>query len=1276
LFQQVAKPKDLTNMMPFRTRTRKAATLTHAVRRRLEGLEHRDVPSVSLSINNVTVAETDSAIRFIDDFVSAGSGGLSNPHDIAFGPDGYLYVASQFSNQVLRYDSHTGAFVDPVVTNGLSGIALDDPWPLIFGPDNKLYVAGRESGNVVRFDPATGTIDEFISSGSGLWQPKGLTFGPDGNLYVSNADVGTTDSSTLQDQVVRYQGPSGQTPGQFIDVFIARGDHGLDNPNGLVFQGNYLYVANTRGDSIFRYDSGTGVFQDVFVPQYSGGLDVPSSIAFRSGYLYVTSQGTAQVLRYDANTGEFVNSVATPGNGATDSTSGLDFDPYGNLYVGFRHGTSATSTLSDTYQVLRYGPSSQAAFTVTLSAAGVTAVTVDYQTADGTAAAGVDYAQQTLHALTFAPGVTTRTVLVPTLDDDTSEPIETFALNLSNAVGAVIADGVGVATITDDDATKFFVVNDGSPDKTFQYGAPGNALAISALATGNTAPRGAASTAAGTTVWVVDANKTVYVYNTAGALLGSWVAGGMSSSAQVEGITTNGTDIWLVDGKQDKVFRYANAAGRLTGSQNAASSFSLNTGNKNPKDLVTDGTSIWVLNDGSPNRVFKYTLAGTLLGNWTIDAANASPTGITLDPTDVGHLWIVDSGTDRVYQYDAAAGRTSGSQSASASFALAAGNTNPQGIADPPAIGIADATATEGSGAIRFIDDFVSASSGGLARPRYAMFGPDRTGDGVVDLYVVSADTDEVLHYDGQSGAFIGVFVSSGSGGLDEPWAMAFGPDGNLFVTGMHSDNVLRYNGTSGAFISAFVPTAGYGLDGPKGILFDQSGHLYISSSTGGGGVPGPHQVLRFQGPNEASPGAPLPAPGQAGAVFVADGSGGLSNPNGLAFGSGGNLYVANTWNDSVNRYDGTTGAFIANFIPSGSGGLDVTSVLTFRNDGYLYVTSQGSHQVLRFDAISGTFVDAVVPAGGGGLGSPAGMAFDANGNLLVASTTTSQVLRYGPSSQAAFTVRLDVPSATPVSVQFTTAPGTALAGSDFTTTSGTITFAPGQTTRTILVRTLDDPLSEGPETFTVNLSNPVGATIADAQAISTITDDEPRLAQIESVVVNGGAAQRSRVTEVTVTFNRLVDFAGAPAAAFRLTRTGPGTPAGDVTLAVDLSGSTATRTVARITFSGLLTEFGSLLDGRYTLTVLSAQVSAGGQPLDGDGNGTAGGDAVTALHRLYGDVTGDALVNGADFNVFRTAFGAGVGNPAYDPALDFDGNGVINGADFNQFRTRFGLGI
>ena len=233
-------------------------------------------------------------------------------------------------------------------------------------------------------------------------------------------------------------------------------------------------------------------------------------------------------------------------------------------------------------------------------------------------------------------------------------------------------------------ATKFYVVNDATGDRTYEYTAAGNSNEDYALNNGNTAPRGAASTAVGDKVWVVDANKKVYVYNPGGGLLGSWTAGSLAGNATVEGITTNGTDIWIVDSEQAKVFRYTGAASRLSGSQNAASSFSLNSSNTTPKDVVTDDTSLWVVNDSTTDKVFKYNLSGSLLGSWTITGAGSSPTGINLDPSGGGNLWIVDSGTRRVYQFDNARGLTSGSLLPSTSFVLAAGNTNPQGIADPP----------------------------------------------------------------------------------------------------------------------------------------------------------------------------------------------------------------------------------------------------------------------------------------------------------------------------------------------------------------------------------------------------------------------------------------------------------------------------------------------------------------------------------------------------------------------------------------------------------------
>jgi hypothetical protein len=243
--------------------------------------------------------------------------------------------------------------------------------------------------------------------------------------------------------------------------------------------------------------------------------------------------------------------------------------------------------------------------------------------------------------------------------------------------------------------SKFLVLNDG-PDRTQRYGAgsAGSPLGSWILNTANTAPRGVASNAAGTTVWVVDTNRNVYVYDSAGSLLGSWLAVATTGGTTVvyEGIATNGTDVWLLDNTQDTVFRFSGGASLRSGVYTTNSHFRLGKGSTdiNAKGIVTDGTSLWVVEDGaSVDKVYKYNLAGKLLGSWTIDPANSHPTGITIDPNNVSDIWIVDSGTDMVYQYTAAASRTSGSQIAAAafSFPLAGNNTNPQDIADPPPAG-------------------------------------------------------------------------------------------------------------------------------------------------------------------------------------------------------------------------------------------------------------------------------------------------------------------------------------------------------------------------------------------------------------------------------------------------------------------------------------------------------------------------------------------------------------------------------------------------------------
>ena len=89
------------------------------------------------------------------------------------------------------------------------------------------------------------------------------------------------------------------------------------------------------------------------------------------------------------------------------------------------------------------------------------------------------------------------------------------------------------------------------------------------------------------------------------------------------------------------------------------------------------------------------------------------------------------------------------------------------------------------------------------------------------------------------------------------------------------------------------------------------------------------------------------------------------------------------------------------------------------------------------------------------------------------------------------FSVTLDKASTTPVTVSYATANGTATAGNDFTTTAGVLTFAAGVTSQQISVPIIGDATVEQDETFTLTLSNPAGAGIADGSAVGTITNDD-----------------------------------------------------------------------------------------------------------------------------------------------------------------------------------------
>lgn len=290
----------------------------------------RDVLYVSDVKNNQVLRYDDQG--FVDVFIAPGSGGLDHPIDILRSVDGSgdgrrdIIVSSRGNmmsqGAVLWYDGLTGASL------GVFASAPELNWPhdMKYGPDGNLYVIGIRSDNVVRFDGRTGAfIDEFVASGSGgIDAPHGMVFGPDANgdwrrdLYVGSRDT---------DEVMVYCGRTGD----FIRVFVSAGSGGLEKPHDLIFRFNGdLLVTSHTTDEVLLYRRRSGDFVRAFVAAGSGGLARPHSMEFAIGQpggpffsLYVTSVMSDNVLRYNAFTGAFAG-VAASGNGLA-RPHGLNF---------------------------------------------------------------------------------------------------------------------------------------------------------------------------------------------------------------------------------------------------------------------------------------------------------------------------------------------------------------------------------------------------------------------------------------------------------------------------------------------------------------------------------------------------------------------------------------------------------------------------------------------------------------------------------------------------------------------------------------------------------------------------------------------------------------------------------------------------------------------------------------------------------------------------------------------------------------------------------------
>jgi hypothetical protein len=245
--------------------------------------------------------------------------------------------------------------------------------------------------------------------------------------------------------------------------------------------------------------------------------------------------------------------------------------------------------------------------------------------------------------------------------------------------------------------------------------------------------------------------------------------------------------------------------------------------------------------------------------------------------------------------------------------------------------------------------------------------------------------------------------------------------------------------------------------------------------------------------------------------------------------------------------------------------------------------------------------------------------------------------------TNAVFTVTLSTPSGQTVGVNYATADGTATQPSDYTSTSGTLTFTPGQTTRTITVPVIGETVPEANETFFVNLSGATNATITDNQGLGTITNDDVPVTVSPGSIPNGNVgsaySQSLSASGGTSPYSFAITAGGLPAG---LTLSGAGVLSGTPT-----AGGTFTFTVTATDSAAAPGPFtGSQV---YSLTIADAVIVLPPSSLPSGTDGIAysaditpasGGTAPYSYAVTAGSLPGGLTLSGISITGTPTATG------------------------------------
>lgn len=643
------------------------------------------------------------------------------------------------------------------------------------------------------------------------------------------------------------------------------------------------------------------------------------------------------------------------------------------------------------------GGTNSAVFTVSLSAESTQTVTVEARTVPGTATSPEDFTAVDT-TLTFDPGVTTRTISVPIVTDAIDEPDETFTLVLSNPVNATVANGSATATILNDDG-------------------PTVGLSIADA----TAPEGNAGTSQVTLAVTLSAASAQDV---------------TVNYATFPGTATGGAD-------------YASTAGSLTF----------------PAGTTAVSLPITIIGDtlDEPDETFTVVLSSP--ANAFIADGTAVVTIVDDDPPpslSVNDVSVVEG--------------TGGTTTLTFAVALSGASGRPVTVNYATVNGTATAPAdyTAATGTLTFTPGTVT-----MAIPISIV--PDAASEPTETFSVqLSAPANATIG----KGTGVGTIVDDDAAANTITRQVVSGADdvnersSSLIATG---STVWLGNETPNSNYAAFRFT---NVQVPPGAVITAARLEVNSAST-------QWLSVAFEFGIEASlnsqPFSATSLPSQR--PLLAPRVSHLSDAQ----------WLAGTWY-ALNDVSALVKALVDQ--PGWTSGNAMSLIV--RGTGQAW-----SRKFVRAFEGDPTFAPRLVVSY-----VPSGLPTLSINDVSVQEGT-------GTTVSAGFTVTLSAPSASQVTVNYQTSPGTATSPADYTATSGTLTFAPGTTTATIQVPIASDSLPEPNETFSVVLSAPTNALLAKATGVGTILDDDQPAAalSIADVAVAEGNQASAAVT-LTVTLS------------------------------------------------------------------------------------------------------------------------------------------------------------